>query len=60
MYWFELFLISFDTFNMVLYNIRTTLQDTMQHAALPFNPSDIPWILQSCFSHKPVLVGRFP
>ena len=46
-YWFELFLISFETFDMVLYYIRTTLQDTMQHAAWPFDPSDIPWILQN-------------
>ena len=60
MYWFELLLISFDTFDMVLYYIRTTLQDTMQHAAWPFDPSDIPWILQSCLSRKPVLAGRFP
>ena len=46
MYWFELFLISFDTFDMALYYICTTLQDTMQHATWPFDPSDIPWILQ--------------
>ena len=46
MYSFEIFLISFDTFDMVLYYICTTLQDTMQHAAWPFDPSDIPWILQ--------------
>ena len=31
MYWFELFVISFDTFDMVLYYICTTLQYTMQH-----------------------------
>ena len=59
MYWFELFPISFDTFDMVLYYIRTTLQDTMQHAAWPFDTSDIPWILQSCFSHKPVFGRNF-
>ena len=52
MYWFELFLISFDTFNMVLYYIHTTLQDSMQHAVWTFDPSDIPWILQKLlFSH---------
>ena len=59
MYWFELFPISFDTFDMVLYYIRTTLQDTMHHAAWPFDTSDIPWILQSCFSCKPVFGGNF-
>ena len=59
MYWFELFPISFDTFDMVLYYIRTTLPDTMQHAAWPFDTSDIPWILQSCFSRKPVFGGNF-
>ena len=31
----------------------------MQHAAWPFDTSDIPWILQSCFSSKPVFGRNF-
>ena len=46
-YWFKLYFISFDTFDMVLYYIHTTLQDSIQHAAWTFDTSDIPWILQN-------------
>ena len=47
MYWFELFFISFDTFDMVLYYICTILKDRMQDAAWTFDTFNIPWILQN-------------
>ena len=56
MYWFELFLISFDTFDMVLYYIHTTLQDTKQHGLLI--PPTYPGSCKTCFSRKPVLIGQ--
>ena len=56
MYWFELFFISFDTFDMrqlVLYYIHTTLQDSMQHG--PSTPPTCPGSCETCFFHIPVL-----
>ena len=55
-YGFELFLISFDTFDMVLYYIRTTLQDSMQHGLS--TPPTYPGSCKSCFSRIPVFGGK--
>ena len=57
MYWFELFPISFDTFDMVLYYIHTTLQDTMQHGLS--TPPTYPGSCKVAFLANQFWVGTF-
>ena len=54
MYWFELFFISFNTFDMVLYYI-CKIGCSMQHG--PSTPLTYPGSCKTCFSHIPVF-GR--
>ena len=49
---YSLITVLFYFFRHLRHSICTPLQDTMQHAAWTFHPSDIPWILQKLlFSH---------
>ena len=56
MYWFELFFISFSTFDMVLYYICCKRACSMQHG--PSTPPTHPGSCKTCFFRKPDFCGK--